>query len=116
MDKSIEDYIINNKVCSDLIFRNWNEFLEILFDCGGCVNEILWFEYVKINKQKESLGCGGYIDNENLEYMWAETMLHTTGLTNKSFSEIKVYIEETINEYKPHNLIPCFFDITIYNC
>ena len=56
MDKRLEKYIEENRVCSDLIFRNWSEFVELLFECGGFVNEILWFEYVLIDKQKDSLG------------------------------------------------------------
>ena len=47
-----------SKVCSDLIFRDWNEFLDLLFDCGGTVNEILWFEYTLIEEHKDSLGSG----------------------------------------------------------
>lgn len=113
MDKRIAEYIEKNKVCSDLIFRNWLEFLELVFNCGGFVDEILWFEYVVISKQKESLGGGGYRDKENLEYMWAETTIYDQGLKNKSFSEVKSHIEKTIDEHKPHNLVPCFFDIGV---
>ena len=111
MNKKIEQYIAQNKVCSDLIFRDWNEFLELLFDCGGSVKELLWFEYVLIDRSEESLGGGGYQDTTNPKYMWAETMIYDKGLEQKSLSEIKEHIESTINFHKPHNLVPCFFDI-----
>ena len=111
MDKRLAEYIERNKVCPDLIFRDWVAFLELLFECGGFVNEILWFEYVPVNKQKDSLGGGGYVDKENPEYMWAETMIFDDGLANKSFPEIKCYIEDTIVQHNPHDLVPCFYDI-----
>jgi len=111
MDSKIKKYIEENKVCSDLIFRNWSEFVELLFECGGFVNEILWFEYVLIDKQKDSLGGGGYGDKENPEYMWAETMIYDKALGQKTLVEIKDHITSTIKSYAPHILVPCFFDI-----
>ena len=111
MRKKLDNYIDKNVVCSDLIFRDWNEFLELLFECGGSVKEILWFEYVLIEKQKESLGGGGYQDANNPEYMWAETMIYDKHLEKKSLLELKEHIEHTIKSYQPHNLVPCFFEI-----
>ena len=111
MMQRLEKYIEQNKVCSDLIFRDWNEFLDLLFDNGGTVNEILWFEYVLKEKQQDSLGSGGYIDKANPEYMWAETMIYDKALGTKSLAEIKEHIASTIKLYKPHILVPCFFDI-----
>ena len=111
MNKKTEQYIEQNKVCSDLIFRDWSDFLELLFCCGGAVKEILWFEYVLIANHAESLGGGGYQDSKNPEYMWSETMICDKGLEQKSLSEIKEHIESTINSHKPHNLVPCFFNI-----
>ncbi|MBQ8432069.1 MAG: hypothetical protein IJX28_04210 [Clostridia bacterium] len=111
MLQALERYIEQNKVCSALIFRDWNAFLNILFACGGSVNEILWFEYVLIEKQKNSLGGGGYGDKENSEYMWAETMIYDQDLGCKSLLEIKEHINSTIKAHKPHILVPCFFDI-----
>lgn len=113
MNKNLEDFIEQNKVCSDMIFRNWNKFLELLFGCGGSVKEILWFEYVLIDKQKESLGSGGYQDISNSKYMWAETTIYDKNLENKSLSEIVEHIEYTIDMHKPHELVPCFFNINI---
>ncbi|MBQ8359314.1 MAG: hypothetical protein IJX37_05315 [Oscillospiraceae bacterium] len=111
MDKQLEAFIANNQVATDLIFRDWDAFLETLFDCGGCVEEILWFEYILADKQTESLGYGGYFDKENPQYMWAETDLYNKGLSAKSLSQIREHIKSTIDAYSPHNLVPCFFKI-----
>ena len=111
MDRKLKDYIINNQTSPEMIFRNYKEFLDILFDCGGAVSEILWFEYVLQEKQKDSLGGGGWIDKENPEYMWAETMIYDKNMKHCSLEEIKAHIIETIDKYKPHHLVPCFFDI-----
>ena len=109
MNLEIKKYIAENSVCHDLIFRNWKEFLNILFKNGGCVESILWFEYTSVEKQAESLGAGGYVDHDNPEYMWAETMIYDKNLYGKSFSEIILHIEKVIIENHPHNLVPSFF-------
>ena len=111
MDGRIKKYIEENKVSSDLLFRNWEEFIELLFACGGFVNEILWFEYVLIDKQKDSLGGGGYMDKDNPAYMWAETMLFDKNLKHCSLKEIRAHIEKTVDTHKPRQLVPSFFDI-----
>ncbi len=111
MSQIIDKYIEQNKVCSDLIFRDWDEFLDLLFSCGGFVNEIIWFEYVLQEKVKDSLGGGGWGDKTNPAYMWAETMIYDKDLGGKSLLEIKEHINSTIETYLPRILVPCFFDI-----
>ncbi|MBQ7874285.1 MAG: hypothetical protein IJ306_03870 [Oscillospiraceae bacterium] len=113
MNAQIEKYISEKSLCSELIFDDWKEFLKILFEIGGKVNEILWFEYTSIEKQPESMGSGGYTDRQNPDYMWAETMIYDKNLSEKSFTELSEHIERTINKYQPHNLVPSFFDIEI---
>ena len=71
--EKVKQYIDKNKLCSEYIFSNWNDFLELLYSQGGCVESILWFEYVLVSEQKNSLGSGGYIDKTNSDYMYAET-------------------------------------------
>lgn len=115
MDRKLKDYIINNRTSPEMIFRNYKEFLDILFNCGGAVSEILWFEYVLQEKQKDSLGGGGWIDKENPEYMWAETMIFDKGLENRSHAELIEYIEKVKNEHLPHDLVPCFWEILVDN-
>ena len=48
---------------------------------------------------------------ENPEYMWAETMIYDRNMKHCSLEEIRAHIVETIDKYKPHHLVPCFFDI-----
>ena len=102
-------YIEKHKLCADYIFANWKEFLELLYSQGSYVEEILWFEYVRIDEQVNSLGGGGYKDTTNPEYMYAETYIHEIGLENKSLLEIEEYIESVIASYPHNNLMPSFF-------
>ena len=113
MNTQLKEYIEQHRVCSDLIFRDWEMFLEMLFEHGGCVDEILWFEYVLIAEQQNSLGGGGYPDPRNPKYMWSETMLYDQNLHAKSLAEIKNHIRRTIETYQPHKLVPCFFEICV---
>ena len=112
MNQKLRDYIEQHKACSDLIFRNWHGFLDVLFSCGGSVREILWFEYVPVSMQAQSLGHGGYADAENVAYMWAETLLHDKNLEHMDLVELSEHIDCTIRKHLPHILVPCFFDIT----
>ncbi len=107
----MEKYINDNRVCPDWIFRDWKDFLRVLFECGGSVEEILWFEYVSMEKQKESLGGGGYEDPANPGYMWAETMILDRDLGQKSLLEVSGYIESTARSHLPHKLVPCFWNV-----
>ncbi len=113
MNTRLKEYINQRQVCPDLIFRDWEAFVEILFECGGCVDEILWFEYVRIAEQQNSLGGGGYLDHANPTHMWAETMIADGNLREKSLSEIKNHIQRTIEAHQPHELVPCFFEICV---
>ena len=109
MDTKLTEYIAQNQVCSDLIFRDSDAFLDVLFECGSRVEEILWFEYVRIDQQKESLGAGGFRDTLNPEYMWAETMMFDEELASKSLEEIRKHIHEKAKKYLPHVLVPGFY-------
>ena len=108
LSKDILEYIEKHKLCADYIFVNWKEFLELLYSHGSYVEEILWFEYVRIDEQVNSLGGGGYKDATNPEYMYAETYIHEIGLENKSLLEIEEYIESVIASYPHNHLIPSF--------
>ena len=113
MKDKLYEYIKQYQVCPELIFQDWETFLEILFDCGGSVSEILWFEYMSLDEQKASLGAGGYRDQQNPGYMWAETMLYDKNLSEQSLPQIKQYILDKIAAHKPHNLVPCFFELIV---
>ena len=44
LTKNILEYIEKNKLCADYIFADWEEFLELLYAQGSCVEGIVWFE------------------------------------------------------------------------
>ena len=113
MNSKLTEYIAKNKLCSELLFRDWDEFLDLLYSNGGFVKEILWFEYILIDQQAESMGGGGYQEKINPKYMWAETTIYDKQLEHKSLIELKEYINQTIRSYIPHTLVPCFFDISV---
>ena len=101
-------YIEENKLCSDYLFDDWSEFLKLLYEQGGCVESILWFEHVLIAEHEKSLGGGGYIDKNNVEYMYAETYICNNDLKNKTLDEVNEYIKSVVYAYPNHKLIPSF--------
>ena len=101
-------YINKHQLCADYIFPDWKEFLNLLYSHNGYVTEILWFEHVATEKQADSLGCGGYQDPANSEFMYAETYLHDKSMESKSLSEVIAYIEAVISSYPNNHLIPSF--------
>lgn len=109
LTKDVLEYIEKHKVYSDYIFDDWEEFLEVLYSQGGYVEGVLWFEYVRIDEQVNSLGGGGYKDVVNPEYMYAETYIYENGMEGKSLLEVKSYIESVITSYPQNHLIPSFF-------
>lgn len=109
MNSRLEEYIEKKKVTTTnfLLFRDWEEFLNILFSNNGRVEMIVWYEYCKINEQQ--IGMGGYKDPVNLGYMWAETFISEVNLQQKSLSEILDYISKTRNQYANYDLYPEFY-------
>ena len=111
INNKLNDFIENNKLCSDEIYRDYKEFLKILYSNGGKVTDILWFDYCKISEQNKSLGSGGFIDKENKDYMWAETQMWDDKLDIKSLNELLDYIDMKIKKYPNNNLVPSFYYI-----
>ena len=101
-------YIEEHRLCREFLFDDWPGFLELLYEQGGCVESVLWFEHVLITEQKNSLGGGGYVDKTDAKYMYAETYLCNNNLKNKTLDEVKEYIESVISAYPEHKLIPSF--------
>lgn len=85
MKTAINEYIEQNKLCSEYIFSDYKEFLELLLANDGAVEMIVWYDYCKIEEQSESLGAGGYIDKKNNDYMWAETQIYENGFLYPAF-------------------------------
>ena len=106
--EKVKQYIDKNAVCAENIFHNWKEFLELLFAESGCVESILWFEYVLVTEQEKSLGGGGYIDKNNAKYMYAETYICHNDLKNKTLDKVEEYISSVISAHPNHKLIPSF--------
>ena len=109
MDTNVERYIQKHKVTvsNTLIFREWEEFLHILYQNNERVEMIVWYEYCKINEQQ--IGMGGYADTENEDFMWAETELFEADLQEKSLNEILEYILKMRKEYSNYDLYPEFY-------
>lgn len=104
---NIEEYIQKNKIKANaLIFRDWEEFLRILYESNRRVEMIVWYEYCRINEQQ--IGMGGYIDIDNKGYMWAETQLFESDLQDRSCNEILDYISKMREEYSKYDLYPEF--------
>lgn len=57
--QEVREYVKKYQLCSDYIFANWEDFLELLYARGNPVEGILWFEYMRIGEHSHSLGCGG---------------------------------------------------------
>lgn len=108
LDQTVQKYIKEHQLCAEYIFADWEAFLDLLYEHSGRVDSILWFEHVRIIDQKDSLGAGGYRDQADPEYMYAETPMHD-GMESKSLSEVKEYIQATLAAYSNHVLIPSFY-------
>ncbi len=109
MDRIVEQYIQKYKIpkTNSLIFQDWKEFLQILYQNNGRVEMIVWYEYCRINEQQ--IGMGGYIDVDNQGFMLAETQLYETDLQEKTLNEILEYISKIRQEYSNYNLYPEFY-------
>ena len=109
MNSQLEQYIQTHKVSSAnfLVFRDWEEFLNILFSNNGHVEMIIWYAYCRINEQQ--IGMGGYIDEENNGYMWAETQIYDDGMQDKPLSDILEYISKIRNDNSGYDLYPEFY-------
>lgn len=104
---NIEEYIQKNKKADTLIFRDWEEFLRILYRNDRRVEMIVWYEYCRINEQQ--IGMGGYIDIDNRGFMWAETQFFEADLQDWSCNEILDYISKMREKYSEYDLYPEFY-------
>ena len=67
---------IDHSFCSEYLFRDWEAFLDFIYEEGCRVSSILWWEHCKKNFQH---GYGGYSDPDDREWMYSETWLHEDG-------------------------------------
>ncbi len=109
--EKVKQYIDANKLCRENLFYDWEQFLELLFAEGGKVEAILWFEHILISEQVNSLGGGGYSDQENPDYMFAETHIFDSNMEDKTLPDIKKYVQAILASYPNNKLLPSFFII-----
>ena len=109
----VQKYIEDHSFCSEYLFRDWEAFLDFIYEEGCRVSSILWWEHCKKNFQR---GYGGYSDPDDREWMYSETWLHEDGFEEKSLADIKAYIHETRahglflgDKYISHDLVPSFY-------
>lgn len=115
MTERIKKYIDDHAVGSELLFRDWESFLDLLYAEGGRISSILWWDYCTKKQLHDSVGSGGYKDPENEEYLYAETQLAKEGLETYTLDDIKEYINKERktgfrygDKYKSHDLVPSF--------
>ena len=49
INERIQNYIDNHSFCSEYLFKDWEAFLDFLYEEGGRVSSILWWEHCKKN-------------------------------------------------------------------
>ena len=89
ISKKVQAYIEDHSFCSEYLFKDWEAFLDFLYEEGGRVSSILWWDHCKKNMQHESSGSGGYTDPDDQEWMYAETWLHEDGFEERSLADIQ---------------------------
>ena len=109
MARDVEQYIEEHAFCAELIFRDWEEFLNVLYANGRRVSAILWWDYCLVEKQGESLGGGGYKDPKNPGYMYAETEFYENGFETFAEAEILDYVRSMRAKYPDNELVPGFY-------
>ena len=77
----VQKYIEDHSFCSEYLFRDWEAFLDFIYEEGCRVSSILWWEHCKKNFQH---GYGGYSDPDDREWMYSETWLHEDGFEEKA--------------------------------
>lgn len=109
--RKIKEYIDDHSLCSELLFRNWEEFLAVLYANGGRVYSVLWWDHCRIDQQEASLGDGGYRDPDDEEMMFAETDIYENGFEDKDIYEVMEYIRGVMAGYPDHELVPSFYQV-----
>lgn len=115
LSEKVEQYIDEHSFCPERLFKDWEQFLDLLYSEGGTVSAICWWDRCKKSEQRESVGSGGYVDPDDPEYLYAETRICTGDLGVKTLDEIKEYIAKEREtgfrfgqKYFSHDLIPSF--------
>lgn len=102
-------YIDKNRLATDYLFNNREEFLRLVYECGSSVEIILWFEHISGHKHRFSLGSGGCRDPLNSSWICAETPISEEGLSEKNFKEVIDRIRGVVYEHPGHEMMPAFY-------
>ena len=116
INERLQKYINDHAFCSELLFKDWESFLDLLYAQGGRISSIAWWDHCTKKQLQESVGSGGYKDPENDEFIYAETQLYKEGLETYTLEKIKEYINRERktgfrygNKYRSHDLVPSFY-------
>jgi len=116
INEKIQNYIDNHSFCSEYLFKDWEAFLDFLYEEGGRVSSILWWEHCRKNLPHGFFGSGEFTDPDDQEWVYAETWLHEDGFEERSLEDIKAYIREMRAEglilgdkYITFDLVPSFY-------
>jgi len=116
ISRKVQTYIEDHSFCSEYLFKDWEAFLDLLYEEGGRVSSILWWDHCRKDMNHVSVGSGGYADPDDQEWMYAETWLHEDGFEERSLAEIKAYIQKRREQglilgdkYISSDLVPSFY-------
>jgi hypothetical protein len=114
--QKVKNFIDNHSIGGELLFKDWESFLDLLYSEGGHITAILWWDHCLKTEQPSSVGSGGYSDPDSPEFMYAETQTYENGFKEKTLTEIKEYIDTVRNSglsydggFVSHDLIPAFY-------
>ena len=116
INKRIQNYIDNHAFCSEYLFKDWEDFLDLIYAEGYRISSILWWDHCLKSQHHESVGSAGYNDPENSDFIYAETQLYKDGLETNTLDKIKEYINQERkigcrygSKYRSHDLVPSFY-------
>ena len=84
----VQKYIEDHSFCSEYLFKDWEAFLDFIYEEGCRVSSILWWDHCRKNMNHVSCGSGGYTDPDDQEWMYAETWLYEDGFEERSLEHI----------------------------
>lgn len=116
INKKVQEYIDSHSFCSELLLKDWEAFLDLLYAEGGRVSAIQWWDRCRRTDQHLSVGGGGYVDQDDPAYMYAEVQLLEDGFETKSLEEVKQHIAarkaaglQYGDAYASFDLVPSFY-------
>ena len=110
----LQQFIEERSFCPELLFADWESFLDLLYAKGGSVSGIQWWDHCKKSEHGSSIGMGGYADPEDSEYLYVETQIYEDGFDDKSLEDVKAHIIEvksagiSYNGFVSFDLVPSF--------